>query len=165
MHGAKFNILPLRCTGGKKMVNKSQIKRKRLLTVTVLTLFLLSATAISSASAQLDPTRIPDQTSTDSNSELISENPTLYTAQDNSTAATDDNSILDRSQDNSTASADDSTLYDSQNSESDNPNLIATQAQFDDLTCIMVLVAGVAAIAGLAIFVSRRQTKNSKAIN
>ena len=53
-------------------------------------------------------------------------------------------------------------LYDSANSESNNPNLVATQAQSDDLTCIIVLVAGVAAIAGLAIFVSRRQTKNSK---
>jgi hypothetical protein len=145
-----------------KMEYKLQIKNKKFLTVTVLTLFLLSATAISSVSAQLDSTRTPDQTPTDANSEPISENPTLYTAQDNSTTATDDNSILDRSQDNSTASADDSTLYDSANSESNNPNLIATRAQSDDLTCIVVLVAGVAAIAGLAIFVSRRQTKNSK---
>src|SRR5665647_1982374 len=143
------------------MENKSQIKKNKFLTVTVLTLFLLSATAISSASAQVDPTRIPNQTPTDS-SELISENPTLYTAQDNSTAATDDNSPLGRAQDNSTASSDDSTLYDSANNESDNPNLVATQAQSDDLTCIIVLLAGVAAIAGLAIFVSRRQTKNSK---
>jgi hypothetical protein len=144
------------------MENKSQIKKKKFLTVAVLTLFLLSATAISSASAQIDPTRIPDQASTDNGAGLISENPTLYTAQDNSTASTDDNSPLGRAQDNSTASTDDSTLYDSQNSESDNPNLIATQSQSDDLTCIIVLVAGVAAIAGLAIFVSRRQTKNLK---
>ena len=93
---------------------------------------------------------------------LISENPTLYTAQDNSTIATDDNPTLDRSQDNSTASADDSNLYDSQNSESNNPNLIATQAQPDYLAIIIVLVVCVAAIASLAIFVSRRQTKNSK---
>ena len=148
------------------MEDKLQIKNRKFLTVTVLTLFLLSATAISSvsASAELDPTRIPDQTQIDAiSSELISENPTLYTAQDNNTAATDDNSILDRAQDNSTASADDSTLYDSQNSESNsNPNLVATQAQTDDLTCIIVFVAGVAAIASLAIFVNRRQTKNSK---
>jgi hypothetical protein len=123
---------------------------------------LLSATAISSVSAQVDPTRTPDQTPTDGNSESIGENPTLYTAQDNSTAAIDDNSPLGRAQDNSTVSADDSTLYDSANSESDNPNLVATQAQSDDLACIIVLVAGVAAIAGLAIFVGRRQTKNSK---
>ena len=145
-----------------KMETKLQINRSKFLTVTVLTLFLLSATAISSVSAQVDSTRIPDQTPTDGNSGLIGENPTLYTAQDDSTASTDDNSPLGRTQDNSTTSADDSTLYDSQNSESDNPNLIATQAQSDDLTCIIVLVAGVAAIAGLAIFVSRRQTKNSK---
>lgn len=144
-----------------KMENKSKIKKNKFLTVTVLTLFLLSATAISSVSAELDSTWIPDQNSTDG-SLLISENPTLYTAQDNSTATTDDNSPLGRAQDNSTASADDSTLYDSQNSESDNPNLVAAQAQSDDLTCIIVLVAGVAAIAGLAIFVSLRQTKNSK---
>ena len=144
------------------MENKSQIKKKRFLTVTVLTLFLLSATAISSVSAELDPTRIPDQTPTDANGELISENPTLYTAQDNSTAATDDNPILDRSQDNSTASADDSTLYDSQNSESNSPNLIATQAQPDYLAIVIALVACVAVIASLAIFVNRRQTKNSK---
>jgi hypothetical protein len=144
------------------MDDKSKIKNKKFLTVTVLTLFLLSATAISSVSAELDSTRIPDQTPTDASSELIGENPTLYTAQDNSTAATDDNPILDRAQDNSTASADDSTLYDSQNSESNNPNLIANQAQSDDLACIIVLVACVAAIASLAIFVSRRQTKNSK---
>ena len=161
MHGAKFNILP-HMHKWLKMEDKLQINRKKLLTVTVLTLFLLSATAISSASAQIDPTRIPDQSSTDSSSGLISENPTLYTAQDESTAATDDNSPLDRAQDNSTVSADDSTLYDAQNSESDNPNLVATQAQSDDLTCIIFLVAGVAAIASLAIFVSRRQTKNSK---
>ncbi len=144
------------------MENKLQIKRKKFLTVTVLALFLLSATAISSVSAQVDPTRTPDQTPTDGNSESIGENPTLYTAQDNSTAATDDNSILDRSQDNSTASADDSNLYDSANSESNNQNLVTAQVQSDDLTCIIVLVAGVAAIASLAIFVSRRQTKNSK---
>lgn len=144
------------------MENKLQIKKNKFLTVTLLTLFLLSATAISNVSAELDQTRIPDQTPTDANSELISENPTLYTAQDNSTAATDDNSPLDRTQDNSTVFADDSNLYDSANSESDNPKLVATQAQSDDLTCIIVLVAGVAAIAGLAIFVSRRQTKNSK---
>jgi hypothetical protein len=145
-----------------KMENKLQIKNKKFLTVTVLTLFLLSATATSTATAQLDTTRIPDQTPTDTNSEPINENPTLYTSQDSSTTATDDNSILDRTQDNSTASTDDSTLYDSANSESNSPNLIATRAQSDDLTCIIVLVAGVAAIAGLAIFVSRRQTKNSK---
>ena len=145
------------------MKDKSQIKRNKFLTVTVLTLFLLSATAISSVSAQLDSTRTPDQTPTDGNSGLISENPTLYTAQDNSTAATDDNPILDRSQDNSTVSApDDSTLYDSQNSESDNPNLIATQAQPDYLAILIALVACVAAIASLAIFVSRHQQKNSK---
>jgi hypothetical protein len=145
-----------------KMEYKLQIKNKKFLTVTVLTLFLLSATAISTASAQLDSTRIPDQTPTDANNELISENPTLYTAQDNSTAVTDDNPILDRAQDNDTTSADDSTLYDSQNSEADNPNLVATQAQYDDLACIIALVACVAAIASLAIFVGRRQTKNSK---
>ncbi len=144
------------------MEDKLQINRKKFLTVTVLTLFLLSATAISSVSAELDSTRTPDQTPTDGNSGLIGENPTLYTAQDNSTAATDDNSTLDRSQDNSTASVDDSTLYDSANSESNNPNLIATQAQPDYLAIIIALVACVAAIASLAIFVSRRQTKNSK---
>ena len=145
-----------------KMDNKLQINRKKFLTVTVLTLFLLSATAFSSASAQIDPTRIPDQTPTDASSELIDENPTLYTAQDESATSTDDNSPLGRAQDNSTDSADDSALYDSANSESNNPNLVTTQAQSDDLTCIIVLVAGVAAIASLAIFVSRRQTKNSK---
>jgi hypothetical protein len=145
-----------------KMKYKLQINRRKFLTVTVLTLFLLSATAISSASAQLDPTRIPDQTPTDANGELISENPTLYTAQDNSTGTIEDNSTLDRAQDNSTASVDDSTLYDSQNSESNNQNLVASQAQSDDLTCIIILVVGVAAIASLAIFVGRRQTKNSK---
>jgi hypothetical protein len=145
-----------------KMKDKSQIKKNKFLTVTVLTLFLISATAISGVSAQLDSTRTPDQTPTDANSEPISENPTLYTAQDNSTAATDDNPILDRAQDNNTASADDSTLYDSANSESNNPNLIATQAQPDYLAIIVALVACVAVIASIAIFVSRRQTKNSK---
>jgi hypothetical protein len=161
MHGAKFNILP-HMHKWLKMEDKLQINRKKLLTVTVLTLFLLSATAISSASAELDPTRIPDQNPTDSSGELISENPTLYTAQDNSTTAPDDNPTLDRSQDNSTASADDSNLYDSQNSELNNPNLIAIQAQPDYLAIIIALVVCVVAIASLAIFISRRQTKNSK---
>ena len=144
------------------MEYKLKIKNKKFLNVTVLALFLLSATAISSVSAQLDSTRTPDQTPTDGNSGLISENPTLYTAQDDITAATDDNSPLGRAQDNSTVSADDSTLYDSANSESENQNLVAAQAQSNDLTCIIVLVAGVVAIASVAIFVSRRQTKNSK---
>jgi hypothetical protein len=144
------------------MKDKSQIKKNKFLTVTVLALFLISATAISSVSAQLDSTRTPDQTPTDGNDGLISENPTLYTAQDDGTAATDDNSPLGRTQDNSTASADDSTLYDSTNSESNNPNLVVAQAQPDYLAIIIALVACVAAIAGLAIFVSRRQTKNSK---
>jgi len=144
------------------MEYKLQIKKNKFLTVTVLTLFLLSATAISSVSAQLDSTRTPDQTPTDDNSGLIGENPTLYTAQDDSTVATEDNSILDRPQDNSTASSDDSTLYDSANSESNSPNLIAAQAQPNYLAIIIALVACVGAIASLAIFVSRRQTKNSK---
>ena len=144
------------------MEYKLRINQKKFLTVTVLTLFLLSATAISSVSAQLDSTRIPDQTPTDGNSELISENPTLYTVQDNSTTAIDDNSILDRSQDNSTASADDLTLYDSVISESSSPNLIAAQAQPDYLAIIIALVVCVGAIASIAMFVSRRQTKNSK---
>jgi subtilase family serine protease len=153
------------------MNDKLKIKNKKFLTVTVLTLFLLSATAVSSVSAQLDSTRIPDQTQIDASSELIGENPTLYTAQDNSTDATaqdnstdviDDNSPLGRIQDNSTASADDSTVYETANSESENQNLVATQAQTDNLACIIVLVAGVAAIVSLAIFVNRRQTKNSK---
>jgi|SRR5665647_964486 len=144
------------------MNDKLKIKNKKFLTVTVLTLFLLSATAVSSVSAQLDSTRIPDQTQIDASSELIGENPTLYTAQDNSTATTDDNSPLGRAQDNSTASADDSTVYETANSESENQNLVATQAQTDNLACIIVLVAGVAAIVSLAIFVNRRQTKNSK---
>jgi hypothetical protein len=145
-----------------KMETKLQISRNKFLTVTILTLFLLSATAISSVSAELDSNRTPDQTPTDGNSGLIDENPTLYTSQDNNTVATDDNSILDRSKDNSTALADDSTLYDSQNSESNNQNLIASQAQPNYLCIIIALVACVAAIASLAIIVSRRQTKNSK---
>jgi hypothetical protein len=144
------------------MENKSQIKRRKLCTVIVLTLFLLAATAISNASAQIDPTRIPNQTPTDATSESIGENPTLYTAQDNSTASTDDNSPLGRTEDNSTASADDSTLYDSQNSESNNPNLIATQTQPDYSVIIVAVVTCVAAIASLAILVSRRQAKKSK---
>jgi hypothetical protein len=143
------------------MEDKLKNKNKKFLTVTVLTLFLLAATAVSSVSAQLDSTRIPDQTPTDANGGLIGENPTLYTAQDNSTTATEDNSILDRSQDNSTASADDSTLYDSVISESGSPNLVAAQAQPDYFAIIIALVACVAVIASLAIFVSRRQTKNS----
>ncbi len=162
MHGAKSNILPLYAQVIKMMENKSQINRKKFLTVTVLTLFLMSAMAISSASAQLDPTRSSDQTPTDANGELISENPTLYTAQDNSTASIDDNSPLDRTQDNSTASADDSALYDSANSESNNPNLIATQEQADSPVFIIALIACAAAIAGIVLFVSRRRTKNSK---
>jgi ABC-type antimicrobial peptide transport system permease subunit len=144
------------------MVYKLQIKNKKVLTATVLALFLLSATAISNVSAQLDQTRIPDQTPTDANSEPISENPTLYTAQDNITATTDENPILDRSQDNSTASADDSSLYDSQNSESNNPNLIATQTQPNYIAIIIALVACIAVIASFAIVVSRRQKENSK---
>jgi len=128
------------------MENKSQIKKNKFLTVTVLTLFLLSATAISSASAQVDPTRIPNQTPTDS-SELISENPTLYTAQDNSTAATDDNPILDRAQDNSTSSPDDNaTLYTTQdNLNEENAPLIAPAAQPDNTLTIL----GIATLATL----------------
>jgi hypothetical protein len=75
---------------------------------------------------------------------------------------TDDNQILDRTQDNATTSADDPTLYNYQNSESNNPNLIATQTQPEYLAIIVTLVACVAAIASIAIFVGRRQTKNSK---
>jgi hypothetical protein len=144
------------------MEDKLKNKNKKFLTVTVLTLFLLSATAVSSVSAQLDSTRIPDQTPPDANGGLIGENPTLYTAQDNSTDATDGNSPLGRTQDNSTGSADDSTVYETANSESDSPTLVAAQAQSDYLAIIIALVAGVAAIASVAIFVSRRQTKNSK---
>src|SRR5665647_3509888 len=128
------------------MENKSQIKKNKFLTVTVLTLFLLSATAISSASAQVDPTRIPNQTPTDS-SELISENPTLYSAQDNSTAATDDNPILDRAQDNSTSSPDDNaTLYTTQdNLNEENAPLISPAAQPDNTLTIL----GIATLATL----------------
>ena len=120
------------------MENKSQIKKNKFLTVAVLTLFLLSATAISSASAQIDPTRIPDSASTDSGGGLISENPTLYTAQDNSTAATDDNYSLGRVQDNSTALPDDNaTLYTTQDSLNDeNAPLIPPAPQPDNTLTI-----------------------------
>jgi hypothetical protein len=145
MLGAKFYILPLRCKGGKKMENKSQIKKNKFLTVAVLTLFLLSATAISSASAQIDPTRIPDSASTDSGDGLISEDPTLYTAQDNTTAATDDSSPLGRAQDNTTVSPDDNaTLYTTQDSLNDeNAPLIAPAPQSDNT----LIILGIAALA------------------
>ena len=143
------------------MENKSQIKKNKFLTVTVLTLFLLSATAISSASAQVDPTRIPNQTPTDT-SELISENPTLYTAQDNSTAATDDNPTLDRSQDNSTSSPDDNaTLYTTQDSLNDeNAPLIAPAAQPDNTLTILEIVALATVIAVIAVVAVHYRKKN-----
>ena len=80
-------------------------------------------------------------------SELISENPTLYTAQDNSTGATDDNPTLDRSQDNSTSSPDDNaTLYTTQdNLNEENAPLIAPAAQPDNTLTIL----GIAALATL----------------
>ena len=146
-----------------KMENKSQIKKNKFLTVAVLTLFLLSATAISSASAaQLDPTRIPNQTPTDDNGELISENPTLYTAQDNSTAATDDNPTLDRSQDNSTSSPDDNaTLYTTQDNLNDeNAPLIAPAAQPDNTLTILGIVALATVIAVSAVVAVHYRKKN-----
>ena len=143
------------------MEYKLQIKNRKFLTVTVLTLFLLSATAISTASAQLDTTRIPDQTPTDNNSELISENPTLYTAQDNSTGETDDNSILDRSQDNSSSSPDDNaTLYTTQdNLNEENASLIATAAQPDNALAtlgIAVLATIIAVSAVVAVYYRKK---------
>ena len=90
---------------------------------------MLSATAISTASAQVDPTRIPNQTPTDS-SELISENPTLYTAQDNSTSSPDDNATLYTTQDNLNE---------------ENAPLIAPAAQPDNTLTIL----GIAALATL----------------
>ncbi|MGZ4850754.1 MAG: hypothetical protein ACXV2C_05175 [Candidatus Bathyarchaeia archaeon] len=135
------------------MENKSQIKKNKFLTVAVLTLFLLSATAISSASAQIDPTRIPDSTSTDNGGGLISENPTLYTAQDDSTAAPDDNSSLGRVQDNSTALPDDNaTLYTTQDSLNDeNAPLIAPAPQPDNTLTILgiALLATVIAVSAV----------------
>ena len=143
------------------MENISQIKKNKFLTVAVLTLFLLSATAISTASAQVDPTRIPNQPPTDTNSELISENPTLYTAQDNSTGETDDNSILDRSQDNSSSSPDDNaTLYTTQdNLNEENVPLIATAAQPDNVLAILgiaVLATIIAVSAVVAVYYRKK---------
>jgi hypothetical protein len=145
-----------------KMENKSQIKKNKFLTVAVFTLFLLSATAISSASAQGDPTRIPNQTPTDANSELIGENPTLYTAQDNSTTATDDNPIFDRSQDNSTSSPDDNaTLYTTQdNLNEENVPLIAPAAQPDNTLTILGIAALATIIAVSAVVAVYYRKKN-----
>jgi len=144
------------------MENKSQIKKNKFLTVAVLTLFLLSATAISSASAQIDPTRIPDSASTDSGGGLISENPTLYTAQDDSTAATDDNSSLGRVQDNSTASPDDNaTLYTTKDSLNDeNAPLIAPAPQPDNTLTILGIAALATVIAVSAVVAVRYHRKN-----
>ena len=145
-----------------KMEYKLQIKNKKFLTVTVLALFLLSATAISTASAQLDTTRIPDQTPTDTNSELISENPTLYTAQDNSTSATDDNQILDRSQDNSSSSPDDNaTLYTTQdNLNEENASLIAAAAQPDNVLATLGIAVLATIIAVSAVVAVHYRKKN-----
>ena len=144
------------------MENKSQIKKNKFLTVAVLTLFLLSATAISSASAQIDPTRIPDSASTDSGGGLISENPTLYTAQDNSTAATDDNYSLGRVQDNSTALPDDSaTRYTTQDSLNDeNAPLIPPAPQPDNTLTILGIVALATVIAVSAVVAVNYRKKN-----
>jgi hypothetical protein len=143
------------------MENKSQTKKNKFLTVALLTLFLLSATAISSASAQLDPTRTPDQTPTD-DSGLISENPTLYTAQDNSAAATDDNATLDRSQDNSTVSPDgNGTLYTTQDDlNQENAPLIAPAPHPDNTVTILGTAAIAIAIAISAVVAIHYRKKN-----
>jgi hypothetical protein len=134
---------------------------KKSLICTLLIAFAISAMATSAACAR---ETAPSQTSPNDTVITSDDNPVLIAPPaDTAIGSNDTNAPLsDRSQDNSTASADDSTLYDSANSESNNPNLIATQAQPDYLAIIVVLVACVAAIASVAIFVSRRQTKNSK---
>jgi hypothetical protein len=143
------------------MENKSEIMKNKFIIVALMTIFLLSATAISSASAQLDPTRIPDQTSTDE-SGLISENPTLYTAQDNSTTSTDDNSSLDRSQDNSTSLPDDNaTLFTTQDNLNDeNAPLIAPAPQPDNKITILGIAALATAIAVSAVVAVHYRKKN-----
>jgi hypothetical protein len=144
------------------MINKSKIKKNKFLTVALLTLFLLSATAISTVSAQVDPTRTPDSASTDGGGGLISENPTLYTAQDESTAATDGNPILDRSQDNSTSSPDDNaTVYTPQDSLIyENAPLIAPATQPDNTLAILGIAALATVIAVSAVVAVNYRKKN-----
>lgn len=142
------------------MKNKSEIKNK-FLVVAVLTLFLVSATAISSASAQIDPNRIPDSASPETSGGLINENPTLYTAYD-SNASTDDNSNSDRSQDTSATSPDDNaTLYTTQdNLNEENAPLIAPAAQPDNTTTILVIAVLATIIAVSAVLTVHYHKKN-----
>jgi len=151
-----------RYTSDKKMENKSQIKKNTFLTIAVLTLFLMSTTAISCASAQVDPTRIPDQASTENGAGLISENPTLYTAKDNSTTAADDNPILDRAQDNSTVSPNDNaTLYTTQdNINEENAPLIAPAPQSDNTLTLLGIAALATVIAVSAVIAVHYRKKN-----
>ena len=144
------------------MENKSQIKKNKFLTVAVLTLFLLSATAISTASAQVDPTRTPDSALTDSGGGLINENSTVYTVQDNSITATEDNPILDRAQDNSTSSPDDNaTLYTAQdNLIYENTPLNAPAAQPDNTLTILGIAALATVIAVSAVVAVYYRKKN-----
>ena len=144
------------------MENKSKIKKNKFLTIAVLTLFLMSATAISCASAQVYPTRIPDQASTENGAGLISENPTLYTAQDGSTEKTDDNPILDRTQDNNTSSPDDNaTLYTTQdNLNEENTPLIAPAPQLYNTVTILGIAALAIAIAVSAVVAVHYRKKN-----
>jgi hypothetical protein len=143
------------------MENKSQIKKNKFLTVAVLALFLLSATAISTASAQVDPTRTPDSAPIDGGGGLISENPTLYTAQDDSTATADDNSTLDRAQDNEALPDDNATLDTTQdNLIHENAPLIAPAPQPDNTLAILGIAALVTIIAVSAVVAVHYRKKN-----
>jgi hypothetical protein len=143
------------------MENKSQIKKNKFLTVALLTLFLLSATAISTASAQVDPTRTPDSAPTDGSGGLISENPTLYTAQDNSTTSTDDNSPLGRTQDGEALPDENATLYTTQDNLNDeNAPLIAPAPQPNNTVTILAIAALAIAIAVSAVVAVHYRKKN-----
>lgn len=126
-----------------------------------MTLFLLSATAISCASAQPDPTRNPDLASTDIGG-VISDNPTLYTAQDSSAASTDGNTTLDRSQDNSTSLPDDNaTIYTTQDSLNDESGpLIAPAPQPDNTLTILGIAVLATVIAVSAVVAVHYRKKN-----
>ena len=139
------------------MQNQKTPNSKKCLVFVALTLFLLSATAISTVCAQ-DTTRQPDLSS--DSTILASDNPNLIATLDNGTAA-DDSISSDRAQDNSTGTVDDdAALYAADTAVNDDSPSTSDQTQPPYLYIGVALIAVLAIIAAFVVIVSqRRKTK------
>jgi hypothetical protein len=134
---------------------KTKFRKSLICTLLIAVAFSALATQTAFARESAPPLTPPDNTSI-----TVGDNPILLAAQDN-VATGSDTPLLDRAQDNSTTLPDDNaTLYTTQDTlTEENPPLIATRAQPDNIATVLGIAALAAAIAVAAVVVFVRLRK------